>query len=540
MSKEEQLARDTIGHQSIIVDIYCRVSTDDQEDNTSLDLQEREGREYCAAHGLIVGMVHKEVYSGDKYRERKKLELMRKRYRDKKIRGVVFRTLDRLSRQQSHVAILLEEMEHYNVAVHCVKEVIDETVQGKFARMILAFVAEMEREKILDRTMNGRVERAKEGKISVLVAGNKPRYGWKWHDPATKDYLIHDEEVLPLIKRLVREFVNGVPVMQMIASLEAEGVSPPKGGKWYANTILRILKDPRIAGKSVDVFTDKRRKSKTPLPPVPMPEGTYPAIVDDETYEKILMRMKSNRMWSNRKAAEPEAYLLRAGFALCSFCGWALTGKIDQKPGGYKYHKYHCPNPHCEARGRGISAPELDEIVWSRVAPIADHAELMERSVALALSKHTFADDLKAIDESLVTWRAKIANFEADLEDVGLRGEARAAIRNHLNAAYEMAGKLEKDRADLVGYTVDVERQRTEFEKILDWCKMVKWERTELTYLQKRDFLLILGAKVVVTRELKYGRSFTWEIRVSLPEVYDIIYGAAPLAPASINAKGSL
>jgi hypothetical protein len=164
----------------------------------------------------------------------------------------------------------------------------------------------------------------------------------------------------------------------------------------------------------------------------------------------------------------------------------------------------------------------------------------MERSVALALSKHTFADDLKAIDESLVTWRAKIANFEADLEDVGLRGEARAAIRNHLNAAYEMAGKLEKDRADLVGYTVDVERQRTEFEKILDWCKMVKCERTELTYLQKRDFLLILGAKVVVTRELKYGRSFTWEIRVSLPEVYDIIYGAAPLAPASINAKGSL
>ncbi len=529
-----------ISVRAIVADIYCRVSSDDQEDNTSLDLQEREGREYCAAHGLIVGLVHKEVYSGYKYRERKKLALMRERCRDKKIGGVVFRTLDRLSRQQSHVAILLEEMEHYGVAVHCIKEVIDETVQGKFARMILAFVAEMEREKILDRTMSGRVERAKEGKVSVLVAGNKPRYGWKWHDPATKDYLVHDEEAVKLIKRLVSEFVNGVPVMQMIVGLEEEGVSPPRSGKWYTSTILRILKDPRIAGKSVDVFTDKRRKSKTPLPPVPMPEGTYPAIIDEETYEKILMRMKSNRMWSHRKAAEPEAYLLRAGFALCSLCGWSLTGKIEQKPGGYKYHKYFCPNSHCDARGKGVSAPELDDIVWSCIEPIADHAELMERSVALALSKHTSADDLKAVDESLATWRAKIANFEADLEDVGLRGEARAAIRNHLNAAYEMVEKLEKDRADLVSYTVDVERQRAEFEKILDWCKRVTCERTELTYLQKRDFLLLLGAKVVVTRELTYGRSFTWEIRVSLPEVYDIIYGAAPLVSASMDVKGSM
>jgi hypothetical protein len=164
----------------------------------------------------------------------------------------------------------------------------------------------------------------------------------------------------------------------------------------------------------------------------------------------------------------------------------------------------------------------------------------MEQSVALALSKHTSADDLRAIDESLATWRARIANFEVDLEDVGLRGEARGAVRNHLNAAYEMVEKLEKDRADLVSYMVDVERQRAEFEKILDWCRRVKRERTELTYLQKRDFLLILGAKVIVTRELTYGRSFSWEIRVSLPEVYDIIYGAAPLGSVSMDVKGSM
>ena len=97
-----------------IVDIYCRVITDPQEDNTSLDEQEAVSRAYCATNGLIVGQVHRETFSGYVYRERKELEAMRVRYRDGKIQGVVIRTLDRLSRCQVHNAILMEEMEHYS------------------------------------------------------------------------------------------------------------------------------------------------------------------------------------------------------------------------------------------------------------------------------------------------------------------------------------------------------------------------------------------------------------------------------------------
>ncbi len=161
----------------IIVDLYCRVSTDPQEDNTSLDEQEAAVREYCHANRLIIGMVHRETFSGYQYRERKKLSLMRKRYREGKIQGIVIRTLDRLSRSQTHVAILMEEMEHYNITLYSVKEVIDDTPMGKFARMVLAFVAAMEREKIMDRTVTGKINKARDGKV---VSGNKALYGWKW------------------------------------------------------------------------------------------------------------------------------------------------------------------------------------------------------------------------------------------------------------------------------------------------------------------------------------------------------------------------
>src|SRR6266699_3556920 len=164
-------------HTAVIVDIYCRVSTDPQEDNTSLDEQEAAGREYCRVNGLIVGMVHRETFSGYQYRERKKLSLMRELYREGKIQGVVIRTLDRLSRSQTHIAILMEEMEHYHITLHSVKEVIDDTPMGKFARIVLAFVAEMEREKIMDRTITGKVNKAKEGNAPPV---GKVPYGWKW------------------------------------------------------------------------------------------------------------------------------------------------------------------------------------------------------------------------------------------------------------------------------------------------------------------------------------------------------------------------
>jgi site-specific DNA recombinase len=137
------------------VDIYCRVSTDEQEENSSFDEQERCAREYCHEHGLTVGKVYREVYSGYHYREREHLTLMRSRYREGIIQGVVIRTLDRLSRSQTHVAILFEECEHYGVTIHCVKEQIDNTPMGKFARMVLAFFSEMEREKFMDRGMTG-------------------------------------------------------------------------------------------------------------------------------------------------------------------------------------------------------------------------------------------------------------------------------------------------------------------------------------------------------------------------------------------------
>src|SRR5271157_5620367 len=140
---------------ALLVDIYCRVSTDPQEDNTSLDEQEAASRAYCEDNGLLVGMVHRETYSGYVYREREKLSLMRERYLSGKIQGVVFRTYDRLSRREVHLGILMEEMDHNGIQLHCTHEYVENSLIGRITRLFLGFLAEWEWEKIRERTTTG-------------------------------------------------------------------------------------------------------------------------------------------------------------------------------------------------------------------------------------------------------------------------------------------------------------------------------------------------------------------------------------------------
>ncbi len=133
-----------------VVDIYCRTATYDEDTPSKLERQEAVCRAYCQKHALSVGMIYQEVSSGLIFHDRERLRLMRTRYRDGNIQGVVIDTLDRLSRSQAHLAILIEEMEKYGVTLHCVRESFEDSAMGRFVRLVLGFMAEIEREKALD------------------------------------------------------------------------------------------------------------------------------------------------------------------------------------------------------------------------------------------------------------------------------------------------------------------------------------------------------------------------------------------------------
>lgn len=511
----------------IVVDIYCRVSTDPQEDNTSLDEQEAAGRAYCAEHGYIVGMVHRETFSGYEYRERKKLSLMRERYRDGKIQGVVIRTLDRLSRSQTHIAILMEEMEHFGVTLYSVKEVIDDTPMGKFARMVLAFVAEMEREKIMDRTSTGRINKALDGKVPVA----KVPYGRRWVYVEINDKKVHDhielvEDEAEVLRKAAEEYADGISLNRIVAKLNEDGIPSATGGVWHNGSLLRLLTDPRITGRNLKAFDCRWSNAKNRLGAVDLPDDTYPQIISAELYERVMTRTEYNTLSSPRKSAEPEMFLLSGGFARCKYCGNAMGTYINRRPNRKNQYLYRCNTKGAECYHHAMNAVSLDTEVWEMASLAADYRPLIEQSIALASKHDLLSTDLASADRAITTCKGKIENYETDLDDPTLRGNTRAGVRQLLNAQYELLEKLETERAKLATHAVDVEKQKLVYAKLLDWCHKAKDARENLSYTHKRDFLELLGMVVFVGKRPDRYHELDWDAKLRLPELEALLHEA--------------
>lgn len=528
---------------SRIVDIYCRVSTDPQEDNTSLDEQEACGRQFCREHGFIVGEVHREVFSGYVYRERDKLDVLRQRYREGKIQGVVIRTLDRLSRSQVHNAILMEEMEHHAVILYCVKENIDDTPMGKFIRMVLAFVAEMEREKIMDRMTSGRVNKASQGKI---VSGSKAPYGWQWRyldDKREEKEVVLYEEQAVVLQWIAEQYADGAsahgltnqlndetipeagtpahPLMQQLQAMESAWPPPaPNGEKWNSTSLRRLIGDPRITGKGAKLFAYQNRKTKRPLEPIDLPDGTYPAIISEDLFARVRARMEINKGDAIRAGKQPEEYLLRAGFVRCGYCNKAMMGVQHRK--NFTYRCTHAEMGHTNV----ILSKQLDEQIWEWLQQLANHITLIEQAVALATSSDKIQQDTQAIEQSIQTWRAKVNNYLSDLDDSNLIGDSRTAIRDAMNKANKMILQLEEERLQVTAGMIDKEREKEAYQDILSWCKHVKESREELSYQRKRDFLRMLGVVVLITNKKPFYENMVYTVEITLPAVRELIVPA--------------
>ena len=143
--------------------IYSRVSTDAQErDGTSLETQERACEALMNDRGWRVVRRIRDAASGASL-ERDGLEELRGMLRRGEADTVVAYAVDRLSRNQNHIGILFDEFQRAEAQLEFVTERFEDTAVGRFILAARAFIAEVEREKILERTTRGKTERALSG-----------------------------------------------------------------------------------------------------------------------------------------------------------------------------------------------------------------------------------------------------------------------------------------------------------------------------------------------------------------------------------------
>ena len=162
--------------------IYTRVSTSMQVDGYSLDAQKDKLKKYAEFQDMVVaGEYSDEGKSGKNIEGRPQFLQMLKDIESgkDKVEFVLVFKLSRFGRNAADVLSSLQRMQDFGVNLICVEDGIDSSKDsGKLMISVLSAVAEIERENILVQTMEGRRQKAREGKWN----GGFAPYGYKLVD----------------------------------------------------------------------------------------------------------------------------------------------------------------------------------------------------------------------------------------------------------------------------------------------------------------------------------------------------------------------
>lgn len=210
----------------IKVYIYTCVSTAIQIDGYSLDAQKSRMKAYAEFNDYeIVGEYEDAGKSGKSIEGRVEFNRMMEDIKSGKdgVSYVLVFKLSRFGRNAADVLSTLQVMQDFGVNLICVEDGIDSSKDaGKLMISVLSAVAEIERENIRVQTMEGRIQKAREGKWN----GGFAPYGYKLE----KGQLFINEEEAAAIRVIFDQYVHtdtGQTALQN--TLQPTGFAKSKG-----------------------------------------------------------------------------------------------------------------------------------------------------------------------------------------------------------------------------------------------------------------------------------------------------------------------
>lgn len=428
------------------VAIYIRWSTDDQSENTTLEIQRTACRHYALSQGL--GEVPDErVFIDDGYSgatlNRPAMARLRELVQKGEIECVIVYKIDRLSRNiVDAVSLVLEEWDGI-CHLKCVTEPIDTTTElGRVIFSILATFADFERSTIRQRLFSGKVQRAAEGRNP----GIRLPFGYK--QGSSPGEIVVDEAAAAIVRRIFEMYASGMGTANIAAALNAEGLTGYMGREWSKSTVQKMLRNEAYIGRGIYGRTTKNPRQKGGGPrrvrrdePLVVVEGAYPVIVDPELFERCrqIRQDRIERLRSTSGRALTSSHLL-TGLARCK-CGHLLqawrpsNGSKRARSPQYRCHgRIAKGKAFCDATS--ISQRVLDDLIVSEV-----------KRLAAADMREAFVNQYVAgIRRQIADLEAQITKVKAELAQLD---EQEAAAYGDYRTRKISAEALERLRGDI-------------------------------------------------------------------------------------------
>ena len=456
--------------------IYTRVSTSMQVDGYSLDAQKDKLKKYAEFQDMVVaGEYSDEGKSGKNIEGRPQFLQMLKDIESgkDKVEFVLVFKLSRFGRNAADVLSSLQRMQDFGVNLICVEDGIDSSKDsGKLMISVLSAVAEIERENILVQTMEGRRQKAREGKWN----GGFAPYGYKLVD----GYLYIADDEVDVIRIIFDKYVNTTMGASAVATyLNEHGYVKKKRQNntldmFSAHFIKSILDNPVYCGK---LAYGRRKNEKiagtrnqyhiVKQDDYPVYDGVHEAIVSEEVWQ-MAQRKRQETGVKSEKIYNQEHENILSSILRCPVCGAAMYGNVNRKKKKdgtlYKdYYYYHCKhrttvNGHKCGYRRQWKQEMVDAAVEEVIRKLVTNPKF-EQAIRQKIGSRIDTEELETELEQL---RKKLHQLNGAKAKLGQQMDSLDVTDKHYDRKYQdMEERLYKLYDDIDSVEEEIEEVET-------------------------------------------------------------------------------
>lgn len=321
---------------------YCRVSTDKEDQQHSLESQLRYFGDYIGARAdwTMAGMYADEGLSGTGTRKRAAFRQMMADAREGRLDLILTKEVSRFARNTVDALESTRTLRRCGVGVVFLSDNIDTRENdGELRLTIMASIAQEESRRTSQRVKWGQKRRMEQG----VVFGNNSIYGFDLQGGQLRVV----EREAEVVRAIYRKYVTEGKGTHVIArELYEAGVDPPASpsGRWSPAMVRRVLRNEKYCGDlvqkkeiTVDFLTHLRRENRGEEELVCLHdhhEAILPRAVWEQA-QKELQRRRGGRSGTGRRC-------WCSGKVRCGLCGGRFVLRTARRPNGDQYRGWIC------------------------------------------------------------------------------------------------------------------------------------------------------------------------------------------------------
>ena len=377
--------------------------------------------------------------------------------------------LSRFGRNAADILNSLELLQTYDVNLICIEEGIDSSqTSGKLLISVLSAVAEIERENILEQTMNGRREKARQGKWN----GGPAPYGYMIKD----EILSINEEEAEIVRTIYDKYVNtrlGYSGIAKYFNLQGIKKTPRKESdieEFSAHFIQLLIDNPVYCGKIAYGRRSKERVmgKKNEYKLVKQKEyclvdGQHEGIISEELWQKAQEKRLATGIKYASKLGNERAHLL-TGIIKCPKCGCGMYANRvcwTKKDGTYKEVMYYSCSRNKQSRGRhcdysaNLKKTDIEPLVVEVIKKLVQDEEFaveIKRRIGVQVDTDKIDTELFNYENKLKEVEANKSRLEREIDTLPLGAAHRDRkildMTTRLDALYDNIAEIESNIED--------------------------------------------------------------------------------------------